>query len=147
MSVMNTGKYENGSAVRIYINGKLVAGQQNCTLDMSTSTIDCSTKEDGLYENFEVSGLGWSISLDGLIPLEDSAFDMLEEAFLNAQAVEVHYGRAGKYKKAFAVLENLSYNNAMKDKSKYSTTLKGCGAFEPTTEEPTPALRQAKINK
>lgn len=146
MTVMNTGKYENGSSVRIFIGGKLVAGQQNSTLDMSTSTIDCSTKEDGLYENFEVSGLGWSISLDGLIPLEDEAFEMLEEAFLNAQAVEVHYGRTGKYKKSTAVIESLSYNNAMKDKSKYSCSLKGCGAFERVTEEPTPT-RQAKINK
>ena len=67
---MNTGKYENGSDVRIYIGGKLVAGQQNCTLDLSSSTIDCSTKESGLYEEFEVAGLGWGLSLDGLIPLE-----------------------------------------------------------------------------
>ena len=71
---MNTGKYENGSDVRLFINGQLVAGQQNCSLEMSSSTIDCSTKESGLYEEFEVAGLGWSMSLDGLIPLEDSAF-------------------------------------------------------------------------
>ena len=146
MAMANTGKYENGSTVRIYIGGKLVAGQQNATLDMSTSTIDCSTKESGLYEEYEVAGLGWSISLDGLIPLEDEAFDMLEEAFLGTQIVDVHYGRTGKYKKGQAIIESLSYNNAMKDKSKYSCSLKGCGAFEVVTEEPTPA-RQVKINK
>lgn len=145
---MNTGKYENGSDVRIYIGGKLVAGQQNCTLDLSSSTIDCSTKESGLYEEFEVAGLGWGISLDGLIPLEDEAFDMLEEAFLNTEIVQVHYGRKGKYRKANAIIESLSYNNAMKDKSKYSCSIKGCGAFETVTEEPTPVIaKQAKVNK
>lgn len=145
---MNTGKFENGSNVRIYIGGKLVAGQQNCTLDLSSSTIDCSTKMSGLYEEFEVAGLGWGLSLDGLIPIEDDAFDMLEEAFLNTEIVEIHYGRTGKYKKGQAIIESLSYNNAMKDKSKYSCSLKGCGAFENVTEEPSPAIaKQAKVNK
>lgn len=143
---MNTGKYENGSNVRIFINGKMVAGQQNCTLDMSSSTIDCSTKSSGLYEEFEVAGLGWSISLDGLIPLEDEAFEILEEAFLGTEIVEVHIGRTGKYKKGSAIIESLSYNSAMKDKSKFSASLKGCGAFEVVAEDPTPA-RQAKISK
>jgi len=144
---MNTGKYENGSDVRIFVGGKLVAGQQNCTLDYSSSTIDCSTKESGLYEEFEVAGLGWGLSLDGLIPLENDAFDMLEDAFLNTEIVEIHYGRTGKYKKGQAIIESLSYNNAMKDKSKYSCSLKGCGAMEKVTEEPAPASRQAKVNK
>lgn len=142
---MNTGKYENGSSVRIFVNGKMVAGQQNCTIDMSSSTIDCSTKESGLYEEFEIAGLGWSISLDGLVPLEDDAFDILEEAWENTEIVELHIGRTGKYKKAKAVIENLSLNSPMKDKSKYSCSLKGCGAFERVEEEPSPSLAKAKI--
>ena len=144
---MNTGRYENGSSVRIFIGGKMVAGQQNCTLDLSSSTIDCSTKESGLYEEFEVAGLGWSLNLDGLIPLEDDAFDMLEEAFLNTQIVEIHYGRTGKYKKGSGIIESVSYNNAMKDKSKYSCSIKGCGAFENVTEEPAQVVAKAKVNK
>lgn len=143
MAMQNTGKYENGSAVRIFVKGKLIAGQQNCSIEMGTSTIDCSTKETGLYEEFEVAGLNWSIALDGLIPLEDDAFDILEEAYLATEVVEIHYGRVGKYKKARAIIESLSYNSAMKDKSKYSCNLKGCGAFEVVTEEPTPARKLA----
>ena len=139
---MNTGKYENGSSVRIFINGKLVAGQQNCSIEMGSSTIDCSTKESGLYEEFEVAGLNWSMALDGLIPLQDDAFDILEDAYLNTEIVEVHYGRQGRYKKGSAVIESISYNSAMKDKSKYSCNLKGCGAFELVTEEPTPKARK-----
>lgn len=143
---MNTGKYENGSNVRVFVNGKMVAGQQNCTLDMSSTTIDCSTKESGLYEEFEVSGLGWSISMDGLVPLQDDAFDILEEAWENTEIVELHIGRTGKYKKASAIIESISLNSAMKDKSKFSCSMKGIGSFERITEEPTPA-RQVKINK
>lgn len=143
---MNTGKYENGSDVRLFINGQLVAGQQNCSLEMSSSTIDCSTKESGLYEEFEIAGLGWSMALDGLVPLEDSAFDILEEAFLGTQIIDVHYGRKGKYKKAKAIIESLSYNSPMKDKSKFSCSIKGCGAFEPVAEEPTPSTI-ARVSK
>lgn len=144
---MNTGKYENGSSVRIFVNGEMVAGQQNCTLDMSSSTIDCSTKESGLYEEFEVAGLGWSISLDGLVPLQDDAFDILEEAWENTEIVELHIGKTGKYKKGNAVIENLSLNSPMKEKSKFSCSLKGCGAFQRVSTEPSPGptLAKAKI--
>ena len=145
---MNTGKYENGSNVRIYVNGKMVAGQQNCTLDMSSSTIDCSTKESGLYEEFEVAGLGWSISLDGLVPLTDDAYEILEEAWEATEIVELHIGRTGKYKKGKAVIESLSLNSPMKDKSKYSCSLKGCGAFERVSDEPVPTrVAVAKASK
>ena len=56
-----------------------------------------------------------------------------------------HYGRKGKYKKAKAIIESLSYNSPMKDKSKFSANLKGCGAFEPVTEEPSPVV--ARVSK
>lgn len=147
MTVMNTGKYENGSDVRIFAQGKLIAGQQNCTIDMSSSTIDTSTKETGDYADYEVAGLEWSISFDGLVPLTNDAYDILETIWLAKGIVEVHIGRTGKYKKGNAVIESLSINSAMKDKSKYSCSMKGCGAFEKVSEEPSPAPGRAKADK
>ena len=141
------GKYENGSDIRIYASGKLVAGQQNCSIEMSSSTIDTSTKETGDYADYEVAGLEWSVSFDGLVPLTNDAYDILEDIWLAKGIVEIHIGRTGKYKKGNAVIESLSVNSAMKDKSKYSCSMKGCGAFSEVATEPTPAVLSAKSAK
>lgn len=141
------GKYENGSDVRIYASGKLIAGQQNCSIDMSSSTIDTSTKETGDYSDYEVAGLEWSLSFDGLVPLTNDAYDILEEIWLQKGIVEVHIGRTGKYKKGNAVIESLSINSSMKDKSKYSCSMKGCGAFSSETSEPVPTMLASKAGK
>ena len=122
--------YRLGNNIRVTVGEKLIGGQQNCSLTMSSETGDVTTKDSGLWAESEVTGLSWSVSCDGLIAVDDEAVAALEAAWKNAQKVIIQYGTSEKFKTGQAIIESLEQNDDMKEKSTYSVSFVGVGALE-----------------
>lgn len=68
---------------------QIVGGQTSCTLNRDAETIDTTDKTSGGFKTAMASLIGWSVDCDGFVVLGDTAFDLIETAFLGRQAIEI----------------------------------------------------------
>ena len=121
------GTFETGNSIKVSVGEVLIGGQQNCSITMETETYDATTKDSGVWSEEEAVGLSWSIDCDGLILVDDAGLEALLTAWKGLQTVDIKYGTSTKYKTGKAIVESLSQNSSMKEKSTWSVTFKGCG--------------------
>ena len=119
--------FETGNSIKVSVGAQVIGGQQNCSLSMETETYDATTKDSGVWSDEEAVGVSWSIDCDGLIVVDDQGLEALLTAWKGLQKVTVKYGTSQKYKTGQAIVESLSQNASMKEKSTWSVTFKGCG--------------------
>ena len=123
-----TGKtFETGNSIKVSVGAQVIGGQQNCSLSMETETYDATTKDSGVWSEEEAVGLSWSIDCDGLIVVDDAGLQALMTAWKGLTTVDIKYGTTSKYKSGKAIVESLSQNSSMKEKSTWSVTFKGVG--------------------
>ena len=120
-------KYEIANDIMVSLNGELIGGQKDCSMNRESSTTDVTTKESGMWSEEEITGLSWSVDLSGFITVDYEKFDKLQTAWRNAELVDVKYGKPGRYEQGEAIITSLSTNSAAKDKTTYSLSLKGYG--------------------
>lgn len=125
--------YLEGNTVRVTVGATLIGGQQGCSINRGTNTSDTTTKDSGVWEDAEATGLNWSIDCDGLVVVDDEAIDALITAWKSMQKVTVKYGTPTKFEEGQAIIESLSQNAPQKEKCTYSVTLKGCGELQSKT--------------
>ena len=119
--------FETGNSIKVSVGDQVIGGQQNCSLSMETETYDATTKDSGVWSDEEAVGVSWSIDCDGLIVVDDAGLEALLTAWKGLEKVTVKYGTSQKYKTGQAIVESLSQNASMKEKSTWSVTFKGCG--------------------
>lgn len=119
--------FETGNSIKVSVGAQVIGGQQNCSLSMETETYDATTKDSGVWSDEEAVGVSWSIDCDGLIVVDDAGLEALLTAWKGLEKVTVKYGTSQKYKTGQAIVESLSQNASMKEKSTWSVTFKGCG--------------------
>ena len=124
---MAGGTFETGNSIKVTAGTQLIGGQQNCSLSMETETYDASTKDSGVWSEEEAVGVSWSVDCDGLIVVDDAGLKALFDAWKGLSTVDIKYGTAEKYKSGKAIVESLSQNASMKEKSTWSVTFKGVG--------------------
>ena len=120
-------KYEIANDIMVSLNGELIGGQKDCSMNRESSTTDVTTKESGMWSEEEITGLSWSVDLSGFVTVDYEKFDKLQTAWRNAELVDVKYGKPGRYEQGKAIITSLSTNSVAKDKSTYSLSLKGYG--------------------
>ena len=120
-------KYEIANDIMVSLNGELIGGQKDCSMNRESSTTDVTTKESGMWSEEEITGLSWSVDLSGFVTIDNEKFDKLQTAWRNAELVDVKYGKPGRYEQGKAIITSLSTNSVAKDKSTYSLSLKGYG--------------------
>ena len=129
-------KYEIANDIMVSLNGEVIGGQKDCSMNRESSTTDVTTKESGMWSEEEITGLSWSVDLSGFVTTDYAKFDKLQTAWRNAELVDVKYGKAGRYEQGKAIITSLSTNSVAKDKSTYSLSLKGYGPLTmPGTDE------------
>ena len=121
--------FEKGNDIRLSIGEVLIGGQQGCSINRETETIDVTTKDSGIWSEAEAIGLSWSVDCDGLVVVGDEGLEALESAWENLQQVDVKYGTSEKYKTGKAIITSLSSNSPSKEKTTYSVSLQGVGAL------------------
>ena len=119
--------YELGNDIMVSLGGEVIGGQKDCSLNRESSTADVTTKESGMWSEEEITGLSWSVDLSGFVTTDYEKIDKLQEAWRNAEQVDVKYGKPGRYEQGKAIITSLSTNSAAKDKTTYSLSLKGYG--------------------
>ena len=119
--------YELGNDIMVSLGGEIIGGQKDCSLNRESSTADVTTKESGMWSEEEITGLSWSVDLSGFVTTDYEKIDKLQEAWRNAEQVDVKYGKPGRYEQGKAIITSLSTNSAAKDKTTYSLSLKGYG--------------------
>ena len=119
--------YELGNDIMVSLDGEIIGGQKDCSLNRESSTTDVTTKESGMWSEEEITGLSWSVDLSGFVTTDYEKIDKLQEAWRNAEQVDVKYGKPGRYEQGKALITSLSTNSAAKDKTTYSVSLKGYG--------------------
>lgn len=67
----------------------ILGGQTNCTLNREAETISVTDKTSGGFTSSIAGLISWSVDCDGFVVLGDTAFDLIETAFMSRQAVEV----------------------------------------------------------
>ncbi len=119
--------YELGNDIMVSLGGEIIGGQKDCSLNRESETADVTTKESGMWSEEEITGLSWSVDLSGFVTTDYEKIDKLQEAWRNAEQVDVKYGKPGRYEQGKAIITSLSTNSAAKDKTTYSVSLKGYG--------------------
>ncbi|MFI8708477.1 phage major tail protein, TP901-1 family [Bacillus sp. NPDC077411] len=115
--------------------GKLLAGQRNATLSRSAETIDATSKDTlGFWKESLAGFKEWSIDCDGAFIESDTAYGLLETAFMNSENVVVYIELpSGTKYKGETTITDFSLEFPYDDLVTYSISLQGSGALETIT--------------
>ena len=131
-----------GQNLRITIGGKYVAFATSCTVHVSASLEDSSTKDssDGIFQEQQLTGLAWDISTDALYSVDTDATGINAEGALDAilarQKVEIEFtGTVGTNNRQAtghkyigqAWINDISINAANRQNASYSLQAQGTG--------------------
>ena len=122
----------SGNLVLIKIDGVVIAGQKEASINMNTSTVDTTTKTTATGWASNTAEMNdWSIDCGGLIDLEDNGYKMLKDAWRNKKHVIVQYGTEDAYEEGEACITSISESAPMNDRCTYSASFTGTGPLEP----------------
>lgn len=68
---------------------QIVGGQTNCTLNREAETISVTDKTSGGFTSSIAGLISWSVDCDGFVVLGDSAFDLVETAFMARKPIQI----------------------------------------------------------
>lgn len=131
-----------GQNLRLKIAGKFVGFSTSCTVHVSASLEDSSTKDssDGIFQEQQLTGLAWDISTDALYSVDTDATGINAEGALDAilarQKVEIEFtGTVGTNNRQAtghkytgqAWINDISINAANRQNASYSLQAQGTG--------------------
>lgn len=119
--------FVQGNDIRVSIDERLIGGQQSGAMNKESKTSETTTKDSGMWDESEVSGLSWSVDCDGLVVVDDEALKALNKAWREAQTVTIKYGTSTNYETGSAIISSLSENSPNKEKCTYSVSFQGVG--------------------
>jgi TP901-1 family phage major tail protein len=110
----------------------VVGGQSGATLNRETNVMEVTSKESGWAEN--LAGIkSWSIECEGYVVVSDSAYDAIETAWENGEALEVEIVvPSGNTYKGTAIISEFPLEAPQDDAMTFSITLQGTGALTKT---------------
>ena len=131
-----------GQNLRLKIAGKFVGFATSCTVHVSASLEDSSTKDssDGIFQEQQLTGLAWDISTDALYSVDTDATGINAEGALDAilarQKVEIEFTSTvgtnnrqatGHKYTGQAWINDISINAANRQNASYSLQAQGTG--------------------
>ncbi len=112
----------------------LIGGQRAGTLTRKGDTIDASDKTTGGWKASLVGLLSWSISLDGLVLLQDDGLDALEAAFNAGKQINVQFVYPNKsYRTGWGTISELTIDNQYNQAATLKGTIDGVGPLSDIT--------------
>lgn len=84
---------QNGTDLRVFKDGVLLGGENECSVSFSHEPRDASTKDTGRWNNSEEGSLGAEISGSGFVPADaEDVMDVLYDALVSQNPVSVVFG-------------------------------------------------------
>lgn len=122
-----------GVDVLIKVATKVVGGQRNATLEMSSETIDTTTKSSAGWST-KIAGMkSWTCSCDGVFFATDEGRKAVESAFMAGTAVEIEMSNAsGLHYGGSALITSMNVEAGQDDVVSYSISFEGTGAVSTT---------------
>lgn len=127
--------YEQGNDIKVTIGEQVIGGQTGCSINYESETAETTTKDSGDWSEEEVTGLSWSVDLDGMIVVGDAGLKALRTAWVGKQKVTVKVGTPQAFETGQAIITSYSKNSPAKEKSTYSVSLKGVGELTEGTAD------------
>lgn len=150
-----------GDELMLFIGGKALAFATNHVLTLSSETEDVQHKDSGVFSATEITKVNWEITSDNIYTETDSddSYEMLRDAMLSMQKIDVVWGKAGNYSTegnqnadesvteeywkptntggnyygGKCVISNLQLNAQSGSNATYSVTLQGSGPYHKIT--------------
>ncbi|MEB1809027.1 MAG: phage major tail protein, TP901-1 family [Bacillaceae bacterium] len=120
-----------GVDVLVKNGNDVLAGQRNATLNRSAEALDATSKDSEGWKENEQGLKEWSVATDGLLVDGDTAFQALEEAYMNGTAVDVSVALpSGNEYSGKAIITDFPINAPYTDKVTYNVTFQGTGKLE-----------------
>lgn len=115
--------------VVVSINGAQLGGQQGATLNRSAQIINITNKINADWQENLAGTKNWSITCSGLYVIDDNAFSLLENAFMNNKNVEVSINLGSRILVGKALVVDFPLSAVFNKEFKYSIKLLGTGAL------------------
>lgn len=116
--------------VVLYLGNIPLGGQQNATITRQAEMIDITNKIDGEWGESLAGKKSWSISCSGLYVINNKAFTLLEDAFMNNKSITVSIPIGNHYLTGKALITDFPLSAIFNQEFKYNIHLLGTGALE-----------------
>ena len=114
----------------LYINGEVLGGQQNATLNRNMTPIDITNKINDEWRN-SLSGVKqWSLICSGMLVKNSHTFDLLEQAFNNGDKITVKLSDELATYEGEALITNFPVSALYNENFVYNITLRGIGELK-----------------
>ena len=119
-----------GLDVLIKVGAQVVGGQRNASIELSSESIDTTTKQSGGWTT-KVAGIkSWTSSCDGVYFVDDAGIQAVYEAFEGGNEVELEFSNtSGVYHKGTAIITSISEEAGQDDVVSYTMAFEGTGAL------------------
>lgn len=115
----------------IRLNGVALGGQQGANLIRQTEAIDITNRINGDWVENLAGKKSWNIICSGLYIINNKAFELLEDAFMNNKTVEVLISFGSIKLKGNAIITDFPLSSVFNKEFKYNIKLLGTGALAP----------------
>lgn len=113
----------------------LIGGQRAGTLTRKADSVEASDKTTGGWKASLIGLLSWSISLDGLVLLQDDGLDALEAAFNAGKQINVQFVYPSKsYRTGWGTISELTIDNQYNQAATLKGTIDGVGPLSDLTD-------------
>ena len=116
--------------VALYLDNIPLGGQQNATITRQAEMIDITNKINDDWTKSLAGKKSWSIQCSGLYVIDDRAFSLLENAFMNNQSIKVSISVGNNILSGNALITDFPLSAIFNKEFKYNIRLLGTGALE-----------------
>ena len=149
---MSKAKSVNGHDLMLWLNSKVVALSKSCKMNMTATTVDSETKDDGDWTAKEIASRGGTISNESVYSADkdrsnDLVYRDLYKMYLNDEPIEFSFGIASNadkkgvpeggwkaptsdYLKGKALITSIDFDATKGSKGAISISLETYGAVE-----------------
>lgn len=149
---MSKAKSVNGHDLMLWLGGKVIALSKSCKLNLTASTVDSETKDDGNWDAKEIISRGGTMSNESVYSADknrsnDLVYRDLMKAYLSDEPIEFSFGVAanasnagvpedgwlaptGDYVKGKSLITGLDFDGTKGNKGAISVSLATYGAVE-----------------
>ena len=122
---------KRGLDILLSVGDTAIGGQRNASIEMTTETIDISTKTTGDWTAKMAGAKTWTADCDGIYIASDAGYKAALDAFMNGTEVDVKIadgsstvGFSGK-----AIITSFSFEAPYDDAMTYEMSFEGVGAL------------------
>lgn len=116
-----------GIDIVLKVNGKPVAGQQNATLNRSMAPINITNQINGDWRENIGGAHTWRVQCNGLYVVNAESLQLLEDAFMNNEEINVSITFGGKNYFGRALITDYPVSSVYNAQFKYNISLLGTG--------------------